>query len=182
MGAAMDEQPKEGAEQRPGFFKSANGLIAGLTGLLIAFGGLITAYREFIQKPRNEAAAAANADSTDAQQAPEADTPTADTQAEANEDPWGYTTDTGGTLRFKGGLWIETDAEGTETRYSPESVENGLSYARDKGAAPDGEDVFLRWPTTGGQAQKSVDRQATWNDVYIVTPDSEQAAATESTE
>ena len=173
----MDEQPKEDAEQRPGLFKSANGLIAGLTGLLIAFGGLITAYRE-LQKPRNEAAAA-NADGSVAQQATNApsDTGTADTQAD--EEPWGYTIDAGGTLRFKGGLWIETDAQGTETRYSPESVENGFTYAKDKGAGPDGEDVFLRWPTAGGQVEKSVDRQVTWNDVYVVTPEAQETTNTE---
>ena len=173
----MDEQPNEGAEQRPGFFKSANGLIAGLTGLLIAFGGLITAYREFIQKPHKEAAAA-NSTDQQASDTQAADTQTADTQA--NEEPWGYTTDAGGTLRFKGGLWIETDAEGTETRYSPESVENGFTYASDSGAGPNGEDVFLRWPTAGGQVEKSVDRQVTWNDVYVVTPESQKTTSTEA--
>ncbi len=172
----MEKQPKEDAEQRPGFFKSANGVIAGLTGLVVAVGGLVTAYREFIQKPRMEAAA--NAESANAEQGAEteADTSTADAQSAEDEDPWSYTINTGGSLRFQGGIWIETDAEGNEARYWQESVENGFTYASNNGAGPKGEDVFLRWQTAGGQAEKSFDRQKTWNDVYKVTPETPQTA------
>ena len=151
----MDEQPDENAGQGLGFFKSANGLIAGITGLVVAFGGLVTAYHEFIQKPRREAAAnAENAVSQEANNVAAADSQAADTQAPEDQDPWSYDTDADGTLLFKGGLWIETDAVGTVTRYTPESVEDGFTYASDKGAGPNGQDVFLRWPTKGGQAEK----------------------------
>ena len=172
----MDEQPKEGASDRPGFFKSVNGWIAGITALVVALAGLATALHPWMSKEQKESTAAvATPNATDAEAAG-----AANMEAVENDDPWGYTTDARGTLRYKGGLWIETDSEGTETRYTPESVENGFTYARDKGAAPNGEDVFLRWPTAGGQVEKSVDRQVHWNDLYVVSAETAETTEAEA--
>ena len=163
----MDEQPNEHGEGGPKFFKSVNGWIAGATGLVVALGGLTAAYRELVHKDPVAAQTVANTavsnDSSADQQA---------TSTQASDDPWGYTTDNGGSLRYKGGYWLETDADGTEARYTPQSVENGITFARNSGGGADGGDVDLRWPTAGGQAEKSTDKQVTWNDAYVVAPES----------
>src|SRR5437773_3203345 len=95
-GRKVDEQPNEDGDSRPKFFKSINGWIAGATGLVIALGGLATAYRELVPKepgaqPVANTQTAASNEATAAQ-------PAAATQA--NEDPWGYTTDQGGALHY----------------------------------------------------------------------------------
>ena len=58
----MDEQPRTAQPRhqgRPKFFSNVNGVIAGITGLVIAVGGLLTAYAQFVDKPAGQAVAAA---------------------------------------------------------------------------------------------------------------------------
>jgi len=165
----MDDQPADdGGEGRPKIFKSLNGWIAGATGIVVALGGLTAAWHD-IFPPKQQTAAdeqpATNADETDTSQA-------ANQQAaapDANDDPWAYSIDTGGSLRYQGGRWIETDADGKVTSYDVESVQDNMTYARAAGKGPDGADIDLRWPTKGGQAQKSTDGQVNWTDAYVLT-------------
>ncbi|HYX47621.1 MAG TPA: hypothetical protein VE820_12470 [Sphingomicrobium sp.] len=45
------------------------------------------------------------------------------------------------------------------------------TVAREEGGGPDGAAIDLRWPTKGRQAEKSIDKLATWDDACVVTPE-----------
>ena len=174
----MDDQPgNDGGGGGPRIFKSINGWIAGATGVVVALGGLAGAWHD-IFPPKQETVAdeqpTTNADDAAANQA----TDQTDASPQASDDPWEYSIEGGGSLRYQGGRWIEKDAGGKVTSYDQESVQDDFTYARAAGAGPDNADIDLRWPTKGGQAQKSTDGQVNWSDAYVLTP--KPAAATAS--
>lgn len=174
MAEQPQEQPQEPPQEQPGegsggggpkIFNKLNTMIAGVTGLVIAMGGLAATWdKMFGGKPAEEQAATAQPETlADA-------TPAAEEQAveePAAEDPSYYDIDEGGTLRWIDGLWVEKTGNGT-FRYEQVSNDGYKTVAVDRGGGENGEDVWLRWDTAGGQAQKSFDRQATWEDVFNV--------------
>ncbi len=156
------EQPDESSDGKPKIFGNMNTVIAGVTGLLIAIGGLATTWDKIFggDEPAEQAVAAKS------EEAPAAEEPAADTAAEA-EDPTYYDIDDGGSLRFIDGLWVENSNNG-KFRYEEVSNDGEMIVAVDRGGGDNGEDAWLRWPIAGGRAQESQDKQETWTDVFSV--------------
>src|SRR6266576_1059336 len=93
-GDEMDDEPRQTPDERPKVFKNMTAWIGGATGVVIALGGLATAYQQLMSnKPVRAAATNGEAAPT----AASADDNAAAPAVEADE-PWYYTTDDGGTL------------------------------------------------------------------------------------
>lgn len=171
----MEEQSKEPPQQdsdsSPKLFGKMNGTIAAITGLVVAIGGLATATKGIWggTGSSDTQAVASQVKSSGDEAAPDAE------EDLSEEDPGFYDTDEDGSLRFLDGLWVETARDGTKLRYEEISNDGAMTVAVDRGGGEEGEDVYLRWPNQGGQAQKSWDRQANWSDVFNVYPKEEPA-------
>jgi hypothetical protein len=161
-GAGMEEQPHEGpAEQptkasddQPKFFKSMNGMIAGATGLVIALGGLATAYKTM------------TGDKPTAQQA--APSP----PSEAAVEPKQQQSEQRPTL-YKGDLYVENGDDGAFNGGSMRLEREGVNWvltagdekyeyseleSNDKSRIFASSNVYtstLRWPVTGGEVEES---------------------------
>jgi hypothetical protein len=148
------EPPAEPSDERPKIFKNINGWIAGVTGAVIALGGLATAVKQFMpDKPATEQQAVSTAAPADAGQAQAA----ADVPVKTDEDlPMLYEGD-GVKLAFAGDKWVLTDADGTydyEEMQSPDE-DRLLAYSKPY-------DSYLRWPIKGGWAEESTDDKQSW--------------------
>ncbi len=145
-----EEQPAETSDGKPKFFKSANGMIAGATALLVAVGGLATTWDKIFggDKPATEQQAASKAAPAQA---------AADIPVEPAADlPLVYEGDDV-KLEFAGDKWVLTDAEGRynyEEMLSPDE-DRLLAYSKPY-------DSYLRWPIKGGWAEESTDDKETW--------------------
>jgi len=147
------EEPTQGSDERPKVFKNINGWIAGVTGAVIALGGLATAVKQFMpDKPATEQAASTEAAAEDGQAQAAVDVP-----AEPAADlPLVYE---GGDvkLEFAGDRWVLTDQDGRydyEELLSPDE-DRLLAYSKPY-------DSYLRWPVKGGWAEESTDDKQTW--------------------
>jgi hypothetical protein len=157
----MDEQPQEppqeepatGPDERPKIFKNVNAWIAGVTGAVIALGGLATAVKQFMpDKPAAVQAASSEAPAEDAQPQAAADVP-----VQPNEDlPLIYEGD-GVKMEFAGDKWILTDADGRYDYEEMLSPDEGRLLAFSKPY-----DSYIRWPVKGGWAEESTDDKQTW--------------------
>jgi hypothetical protein len=171
MGAAMaDEEPEQPADNTPKIFKSMTGVIGGATAVVVALGGLYTAYDKFLNKPPAEETAPADDTITPAA-APQNAPPAA-----AQNDRKTYTTGDGGTLEWVDGMWVWTDKDGTPYRYKEETNDGTTIVAKLPGGGEHGEDVWLRWPVAGGQALQSFDDQENWNNPVKVTVEEPEAS------
>ena len=182
----MDQEPvqapSEPTDAKPKIFQNINGVIAGVTGLVIALGGLAAATKSMWDKDPEPtevrgAEKLADASQQTGQAAANQAVETAPAEAPTNDDPWNFTTDNGGTLRWVNGFWVEVDQAGTTVRYGHFEADARENVAMRAGAGPNGEDVYLRWPKAGGRAQRSMDVQESWRDAYIVTVDEKQPTA-----
>jgi len=156
----MEEQPQEpqeestqGSDERPKIFKNVNGWIAGVTGAVIALGGLATAVKQFMpDKPAAEQAASAAAPAEGGQPQAAADVPV----EPAADLPLLYEGDDV-KLEFAGDKWVLTDQDGRydyEELLSPDE-DRLLAYSKPY-------DSYLRWPVKGGWAEESTDDKVTW--------------------
>jgi hypothetical protein len=172
QGTAMTEEPpNEGTDDRPKLFKNMTAWIGGATGVVIALGGLATAYKSFMHDSPPRAEAQTNTAQAVLDQ-PDAGEQNQVAPAGRDSEPWYYTTDAGGRLRYVDGLWVETGSDGAVTaRYDDDSGDGTTTVARLPGGGENGGDLYLRWPAAGGRAEKSVDRQQNWTDAYTVTVD-----------
>ena len=162
----MEQQPDDKAdtdrtaapEQQPALFKSVNGWIAGATGVVIALGGLATAWNQIFPS-RTEEQPAALAAPADAEQ-PAAAEPAA---APADDVPVYYEGD-GATLEFVDNQWILT-TDGKSYEYK-----EMLSPSEDRVLAYDkANDEYLRWPVKGGMSETSKD-EANWTNWINLDP------------
>jgi hypothetical protein len=161
-----EEQPEEGTDDRPKVFKNMTAWIGGATAVIVALGGLATAYRNFVGDNRARSqAAAATASAPAAQQDDGASASTA-----PDEDRSSYKTDDGGTLRWVEGMWVWTTKDGDKYRYKEVTNDGVTTVAVLKGGGENGNDVYLRWPNAGGQAFQSFDEQANWTEPVALTP------------
>jgi hypothetical protein len=163
-----EEHSNEATDDRPKFFKSMTAWVGGATALIVALGGLATAFGGLLGRDTaktNSAQQAVNASDV----APES----------TEEDPTSYTTGDGGTLRWVEGMWVWTDKDGTPYRYKEVSNDGVTTVAVLRGGGEDGKDVYLRWPNAGGQALQSFDDRENWNNpVEITEVPAEDAGAT----
>jgi hypothetical protein len=156
----------QSADNTPKIFKSMTGIIGGATALVVALGGLYTAYDKYLRKPPTEETAPAD---DAARPAAAASVPQAGAAPAAEKPRKSYTTADGGTLEWIDGMWVWTDKDGTPYRYKEESNDGTTIVARLPGGGEDGKDVWLRWPVAGGQAFQSFDNQDNWNNPIKVT-------------
>ena len=157
---ADEQQPETPADGTPKIFRSMTGVIGGLTALVVAVGGLFTAYDKFLRKEPAAETAPGGAAAPAASVAQ--DTPSPAPQKVRHS----YTTGDGGKLEWVGGMWVWTDGEGNEYRYSEESNDGVTIFGK---MLEDGQYVWLQWPVAGGQALQSFDNQDNWTKPIKVT-------------
>ncbi len=163
MGERMaGEQSEEPGDGTPKIFKSVTGVVGGLTALVVALGGLYTAYDKFRAKPKPPTEELAPAGDTTAA------TGSRSVAAPAEQNCNSYTTGDGGTLKWVSGMWVWTDGDGNTYRYSEESNDGVTIVGK---MLEDGKYVWLQWPVAGGQALQSFDDQVNWKDPIKVTAD-----------
>ena len=181
----MDQEPvqapSESTDGKPKIFQNINGVIAGVTGLVIAVGGLAAATREMWDKEPEQAATSkteALADTSQSSVQPNAVKAKAESAATAptTKDPWYFSTNMQGSIRWEGGLWVVKDRDNNAVRYDHISADDYENVAYSATGGTDNGEVYLRWPKAGGRAQKSLDNQESWRDEYMVTVDEKQPA------
>jgi len=160
------EQPAETSDERPKIFKNVNAWIAGVTGAVIALGGLATAVKQFMpDKPATEEAA--SAEPVDATRAPAetADAAAAATPAQSQERPKIYTGELYADGKFEGGaMSLKHDGENwiltADQRYVYEPM---ASANKDQIRAYNADYAsHLRWPVDGGEVEESLNNKASW--------------------
>jgi hypothetical protein len=158
----MTDEPKlePKPDDRPRFFSTLNGWVAGLTGLVLAFAGLFTAFDKLFPDKPSLTAASSNRP---------VDAPAA-AVAPVDRPITSYTTDEGSTLRRIEGMWVWTDKDANTFRYKEESNDGVTTVAVLKEGGENGKDVYLRWPNAGGMALQSYDDQANWNQPVEIKP------------
>jgi len=149
---ADEPKPGPGLDDRPPFFKTVNGWIAGLTGLVLAFAGLFTACDKlFPDEPKTVASTSNNTEAP-------AVTPLKTEKTDASA-PSQYTGQNGVTMDwdFDETQWVLTD--------------NDVKYYYEEVVSPDDTQVlgydktnqaYLRWPIKGGMAEESKNDKASW--------------------
>ena len=158
----MDQEPQEHGEAasdsdggKKGVFQNINTVIAGITGLVVALGGLVAAWDRIFPHDTNAQEVAALAEPAAA--TTDSGDPSDTTAAEPEEgDPLLYEGD-GVTLEWTGDEWVLTDADGEyryEEVYSPDETR---IVAHDKA-----NDAYLRWPVKGGMAEEGSEDKQTW--------------------
>ena len=161
-----EEQPDETTDDQPKIFKSLTAWIGGVTGVIVALGGLASAFVIFTghNSPQAEVRTNGGAPVVQEEQNAISEELNAATQSAQEEQTISYQTDDGGTLSSVDGLWVWTTNDGVKYRYKEVSNDSATTVAVLKGGGEDGADVYLRWPNAGGQALQSFDEQATWTD------------------
>jgi hypothetical protein len=153
-----DPKPLSTSDDRPRFFSTLNGWIAGLTGLILAVAALFTAWDKlFPDAPGAPTLVSSNAASPAPTAAPKAD----------DSDPSKYTGEGGVTMDwdFDTARWVLTD--------------NGAKYYYDNVTSPDDTQVlaydkdnraYLRWPIKGGMAEERKDDKTGWEPYLKLNP------------
>jgi hypothetical protein len=161
------EQDPEGVGAKPKFLSGVNGVIAGITGLVIALGGLATAYKTMTsdKPPAQQASTEQAAVSRPAASAKEqpADRPTL-----YKGDLYADGAFNGGSMRLEqvGEKWVL--AEG-ENKYEYDEIASRdksqiVAFSADYGST-------LRWPVKGGVVEESdKDRRDAWKNYAKVDP------------
>ena len=155
--------PSDIDDGKSGLFKNINAVIAGLTGLAVALGGLAAATKGVLwdkDKP-TETAAAAPAAAAEPVQA--ADQAAANSEPEQG-DPTVYEGD-GIRLEWVDDEWLLTGTDGTfhyEETYSPDE-RRYLAYDK-------ANDAYLRWPIQGGMAEEGTSDKQTWTNYKELLP------------
>ena len=173
----MDQDPTPTpppGDGKPGVFNKLNGTIAGITGLVIALGGLAATWDRIF--PNNKQAEAAVTSNLAAEAVPVDETATAAASTEEAEpeagDPISYSGQKvdGGkaiTIKWDGENWILTEG-------------NDDSWTYDETISPDESRVmavsggtYLRWPINGGEVDESEDKVSwkTYGKVEVVAAD-----------
>jgi|1186.fasta_scaffold20317_3 hypothetical protein len=170
----MEKEPNEAPDGQPRAVKNLTAWIGGATAVVVALGGLAAAIKGVVHDNRSQPQAQAPTLTNEARtsNAVQPDQQSEAAPAGRENEPWYYKTSDGGTLRFEDGLWVEKGPDGAiKARYDDESGDGTMTVAKFPGGGENGEDVYLRWPPAGGRAEKSIDRQQTWNDAYTLTVD-----------
>jgi hypothetical protein len=179
----MEEQPHEQPQDEPTndsdggpkIFGNINTTIAGVTGLLVALGGLAATWDKFFgDKPATEQRAAASTAPAEADKAPAetAEAAGTATSSQSEERPKIYTGDLYADGKFEGGaMSLKYDGENwiltADQRYVYEPLASSnkdqiRAYNADYGS-------YLRWPVGGGQVEESLDNKANWSSYAKVT-------------
>jgi len=169
----QDNDPGPQANGNPGVFTKLNGTIAGITGLVIALGGLAATWDRIFPGDKGNVEAAVPAQLTNAEAVP-ADETAADPTADEPEagDPTSYSGQLvdGGkvlTIEWNGDSW---DVTVGDDNYS---YDDTLSPDETRVMAVSG-GSYLRWPIAGGEVDESDDK-IKWKTYGSVQPAAEPA-------
>jgi hypothetical protein len=157
------EQPAESSDGQPKFFKSMNGMIAGATALLIAFGGLLTTWDKIFG---DKAVANTTAPPAAAPAQAQAAADTSDAPEEAAITSYeGVFKGEPAKLVYVDEQWVLTDKDGTYT-YDDELVSSDETRLL---AFDTTNKFYLRWPIQGGMAEWSTDKE-NWSNYAKLLP------------
>lgn len=173
----MDQDPTPApppTEGKPGVFNKLNGTIAGITGLVIALGGLAATWDRIFPNKQAEAAVPAQ-QAAEAEAVPVDETAAAATTEEAEPEAGAPTSYSGKkvdggealTIEWDGKNWILTEGDDSWT-YDELTPENEANYE----AVSNGN--YLRWPIAGGEVDESRNRKK-WETYGDVRPVAEPA-------
>ena len=162
--------PQPANDGKPGIFNKLNGTIAGITGLVIALGGLAATWDKFFPNRQAEAAVTSN---QVAEAVPEDETATASAATEESEPEAGDPTSYSGkkvdggkavTIKWDGESWILTEGDDDTWSYDDLTPKEDGNYE----AVSNGN--YLRWPIAGGEVDESEDRKkwTTYGNVDVV--------------
>lgn len=157
----QDPTPTPANDGKPGVFNKLNGTIAGITGLVIALGGLAATWDRIFPNKQAEAAVPTNqeaeavppdetasAEATEEEAEPEADAPTRYT---------GTRIKSGNALKIewdaKEEYWVVTDGDNDPWSYDDTTSKDPAKYT----GVSNGH--YLRWPIDGGEVDESDDRE-----------------------
>jgi hypothetical protein len=166
------QEPSEQKDEKPRLFQNANAVIAGITGLVVALGGLAAATKDMwsskeaeqpvLAAPARSPAAPPQAEPAAAQDdaAPEAGDPTLYKGEELENNK-------AVTIEWDGKNWILTVGEDSYT-YDDLTPEDDVNYE----AVSNGN--YLRWPIAGGEVDESGNRKK-WTTYGSVRPVAESA-------
>lgn len=163
----MEEQPKESAGQGsagpPKFFTTVNGMLAGVTGLVIALGGLVTAYTQIFDKDKPKAEAPASTNAAEAAKPVAAAAIPSEPEADA---PLLYEGDDA-KMEWVDDKWVLKTSEGRWEYVDEYSKYEGYVLAYDKTNS-----AYMRWPIKGGMAEQRKDGQGwdDWINLYPAAP------------
>ena len=150
--------PPPANDGKPGIFNKLNTTIAGVTGLVIALGGLAATWDKFFPNKQAEAAVTANqvAEAVPVDETATASAATEEAEPEAG-DPTSYSgrkVDGGKavTIKWDGENWILTEGEDDSWTY-----DETISPDESKVMAVSG-GTYLRWPIEGGEVDESEDK------------------------
>ncbi|MEO8176952.1 MAG: hypothetical protein ABI626_09885 [Sphingomicrobium sp.] len=158
-GSASNSRDNSG--EPPKFFRSINGWIAGITGVVIALAGLYSAVQRFWPSTPVQAVAQ-TPPADDSAGAADDDQAAADDGAAAEDQlPLSYKA-VDATFEKSGGMWVY--ASGDEVnRYQQVSRDDGTTIVFDPMSK-----VYARWPKGGGMVEESDDNQAHWKDSFDI--------------
>ena len=176
----MEEQPQEqpqdepakGSDGGPKIFGNLNTTIAGVTGLLIALGGLAATWDKiFGDKPATEqgASMAAEPDKLPVETERAAGAATPSQSAERSKI---YTGDLYADGKFEGGaISLRHDGENWILTADQRYVYEPLASANNDQIRAYNADYasYLRWPVDGGEVEESVNNKASWAPYAKVT-------------
>jgi len=157
------EQPAETSDERPKIFKNVNAWIAGVTGAVIALGGLATAVKQFMpdkpatEEPASTAPAEADRRTVETERAAGAEAP-----SQSVERPKIYTGELYADGKFEGGaMSLKHDGENwiltADQRYVYEPL---ASANKDQVRAYNADYAsYLRWPVDGGEVEESLNKK-----------------------
>lgn len=158
-----DEPQATSGDSRPKFLSGVTGVVGGLTALVVAVAGLLTAYKGLgpsaskPEKSEQQVEAAANVPP-----------PQTEAQAQANL-PTSYTGTWEGnavTLAWQNGLWVETTDQGDQPavvlKYEQLARTDRMTNVINRD-----DNLYVRWPTGGGAVEKSEDG-INWSHYYDV--------------
>ena len=159
-----DEPQATSGDSRPKFLSGVTGIVGGLTALVVATAGLLTAYKGL-------GPSEAKPEKAEQQVETAADVPPPpQTEAEAQANlPTSYAGTWKGndvTLEWQNGLWVETTDQGD----SPAVVLKYEQLARTDrmtNVINRDDNLYVRWPTSGGAVEKSEDG-INWSHYYDV--------------
>jgi len=158
---------------KPGFFQSVNGAIAGVTGLVVAIGGLAATWDRIFPSQPTEAVAASPANTTTETVPADETAAIAGTEdsVPGQGDPTlfkGEHVASGAalTIEWDGANWVLTEGK-NQYSYDDLTSDDPSRYE----AVSSGS--YLRWPIEGGEVDESEDR-VTWTTYGSVEPVAQQ--------
>ena len=166
MGEDSDQQ--SGSERKSGLFANMNAVIAGITGLLVAAGGLASQWDKMPWANHSSVEAASTEPAAESNLSDEV----ADDDSVPGEYDIDFADDTTGKVSFDGKKWWTMTSGPNSSRYEDSSNEYETILVA-SGGGEDGQDEMYKWPTKGGTLMVSEDSGQNWQETGTIQPTEE---------